>query len=87
MKAKLVKESLNEKVFNASEEELDSSSMHISTYEDMVIMELEEITGETPQTIGRMCKKYSYLIETGYEDEDEPYEIAQNIWDLWLNDN
>ena len=53
----------------------------------MVIMALEKVTEETPHNISKMCKKYEYLIEQGYEDDEEPEIIAQNIWDLWINDN
>ena len=74
------------KLYPTSEEELESSSLLPVTYASQVIEKLIEVTGETNRRILKMCLKYSYLIDNGFEDEDEPLDVARNIWDLWLNE-
>jgi len=90
---KLVKESLVNnwdlagKLYPTTEEELESSSFLPITYAAQVIEHLNKITQESSRTLEKMCLKYEYLIEKGYEDDDDPENVAQDIWDLWLNDN
>ena len=96
MKAKLVKENLNEALhwdiagefFPTPDEKIETSSEYlIITYAAEVIEHLMNISNEYQETIRNMCEEYKYLIENGFEQEDNPEYIAQNIWDLWLSDD
>lgn len=74
-------------LYPTSDEEIETSNdLLIVTYAAEVIDDLQNISHVDKNTMENICNEYSYLIEKGFDEDEDAIVIAQEIWDLWLND-
>ena len=79
------KKKVNESIFHAPAAEWESSSSIIASYTEEVRNELMDLAALKQSEATRLCNKWDYLIERGFEDEDDAVNVARDIWDEYLN--